>query len=666
MDAPKPARQHPLLGHPEGPFRFELETAPDPLEEKDEPFLPLADSERHARTLLARLSLGSTLLARVALRLPRSVVRPGGSGRDALTTPQIEDQLARARAEFAAVKADGVARLLEPGPDGFRSLPVIFCKKTRASFHPPCPACGTPLADCRDDAFLRDHGLPERSTSAVRYLKCPACPSTALYTTAPPSEERPKGDVKIRRRTELVRDWRGLVRGGKADFPCAACEHRAECYPAGDASPIPAETRLVAVSYYEFQALPLEAFPLHFDEAADLLGGADWAALRERVRHAGTAGRDRLLEDLDAAFSGPGQFLSSGPRLALEALWLKLSLFAGLARAVRAVHAATGRPHLGLGPHTALAAAAPRATLPARWAFSAKLVGLGSSLRVPTGPGGPEIFAPAPDVDSHFVSPLVSGASHGKEYSLAASVRSATPAEGRTKIEGVLSSDRVRLEEFQEGDAVRIVPTTGGPSIEGLVFWGVLGAREERAVRFSAELPAALPKVPDFQAGVALYRRFGTSADLYALGLLLFRAVLVNDGRDFFAVEGAVQRVLKKLELRLEGKGRAGADRVASELARLLDEEEAFEPAAMLHEADARATEVAAVPSALWSDVLRFGFRLLTSVAGFSFDDSGAALAEAEALESRARIELFQKAERDREIAEACAQVLQELQAKPS
>jgi hypothetical protein len=660
MDAPKPSGL-PLLGSAWGPFRFELETAPEPLEDRDEPFLPLSDSERHARTLLARISMGGRPLARVALRLPRSVYRPGGA---ATSNPQIEEQLARARAEFLACRADGVASLLDPGPDGFRSLPLIFCKKTRASFHPPCPGCGAPLADCRDDAFLRDHGLPERSTSAVRYLKCPSCPATTLYTTAPPSEERPKGDVKIRRRTELFRDWRALAQAGKMPgFACAGCEFRKECYPAGDASPIPAETRLVAVSFYEFQALPIEAFPLHFDEAADLLGGAPWATIRERVRHAGAAGRDALLAELDGAFDGPGQFLTSGPRLGLEVLWLKLSLFSGLARALRGVHAALGRPHLGLGPPTAFAVAPPRSTLPARWGFAAKLAGLGSSVRVPTGPGGPEIFAPGPDVDTHFVSPLVAQASHGKELALAASVRSVTG----TRIEGVLSSDRARLDDLREGDAVRITPSTGGPALEGLVFWGVLGPREERAVKFSAELPAALPKVSDFQAGVAVYRKFGPDCDLYALGLLLFRAALVNDGRDLFAVEGAVQRVLKKLELRLEGSGRGtwGPDRIAGELSRLLDEEDAFEPAALLFEEGARSAGPPGIPPALWADVLKYGFKLLTSLSGFSIFDAGAALSEAEELERRARIELFQRGERDREIAEACAELLSELQAKP-
>ena len=56
---------------------------------------------------------------------------------------------------------------------------------------------------------------------------------------------------------------------------------------------------------------------------------------------------------------------------------------------------------------------------------------------------------------------------------------------------------------------------------------------------------------------------------------------------------------------------------------------------------------------------------MLTSFSGFSIADSAQAASEAEDLERRARIELFQKGERDHDLYEACSELLAELQAKP-
>ena len=200
----------PLLGSAGGDLRFELLLAGgDALESKDDPFVPLSDSSRIARVLLGRVASGvDHTLHPVAVKIQRSSYRPAASGsaKETLTNPLIEEMWRRERENLLKCAGDEVVPLIDLGEESFRNRPTTFCKKIRAYFHPPCPKCGGPLRDCRDDALLRDHGLPEYSRSIVRYLHCVDCVAKpgrkTFYTTSTGSDENIKGDVDVRRRGE--------------------------------------------------------------------------------------------------------------------------------------------------------------------------------------------------------------------------------------------------------------------------------------------------------------------------------------------------------------------------------------------------------------------------------------------------------------------------------
>jgi hypothetical protein len=320
--------------------------------------------------------------------------------------------------------------------------------------------------------------------------------------------------------------------------------------------------------------------------------------------------------------------------------------------------------------------------LPARWTFRAKLIGVAGPHRFTTAgaPAGalPDLLVPAADVDRIFVSPMVRKAEFGREESLRVTLRSVKADGNRIRVEGSASSERARMESCQPGDVLRFVPAAGSGPLEGMTVWGTVDAPEERGIRFTALLDAAgseAKKPGDFDAQVAIFPRFQVPCDLYGLGMLLFRTLLVNDTTDLLTVDDGVQRVLKKLALWLEGKKSPAAARVAGELMPIVErEKEVFSSPAVLYLQDDRDERPRVLPPRLWSDLLLFGFKLVTAVPGFSFATGHAdcaadrpeglmdqVMTELAALEDRVRIELFSKADRDREIFEICSELLDEL-----
>ena len=701
---PAAAADVPVVGTGGDFLRFELALAEgDALLQQEDPFVPLSDAGRFSRVLLGRIAggKGGTLIP-LAVKIQRSSYRPSGSGarKEDLTNLQLKEMWRREQKNLARCAGTDVVSLLDLGEESFASRPVTFCRKVQAYFHPPCPQCRSLLEDCKDDALLRDHGLPEYGSTATRYLHCRACARSGagpkiFYTAGTPAEERLKGRAEVRRRGELYRDFAAIFREKLPEeerqrlarrFPCAGCPHREECYPAsaGAGQPVPAETRLTPLSYYEFHMLPLQACELHYDEFADLLGGASWEAVRARARQRGGPGRETLLVRLDEVFASPFQWLYRGEgaaRFALEVLRLKIVLFSQLCRALREYHARCREPHLDLDPSKVMVRPGEAGRgLPARWNFRVKLGGVASPRRLPTDEG-PELLVPSPDADKTFLSPLLRETEFGREEPMRVSVQSVQAEGPRVRLEGTVSSDRARLDAFLPGDVIRVIPSSAKGPLEGLTFWGVLGERQDRGVRFTTLLgegtvgAAASVKPQEFDAGVAFFRRFHVPCDLYPLGLLLLRTLLVNDERDLFSVDDALQRVLKKLTLWLEERDLPAGPKVAAQVRALLEgEEDVFNPSSILYAREERKDLRAAVPARLWSDLLLLAFKLVTCVSGFSVCAHHAdypaerpeevldrVLAELGELETRADVELFSRAARDGDIFDACRELTAEL-----
>lgn len=393
-----------MLASQPGGLRFELVSPEGPLEGRDDPFTTLSDSGRFARVYLARVSMGPTPLRLIALKVRRSAPQVPDAPP---TNAAVDERWEREVATLRASASPDVVRFFDPGPDEDRGRPVLFCRKVRKSFHPICPACLGSLRDCRDDSVLRTAGLTPYSEGSVRYLSCAACSANGpVFYSEAPAPEGTTADVRGPAR--LARDGGAILAAEVSEdarerlerqFPCYTCEHRAECYPEGadEATPIPAESRLVPFSFHDLQAIPMEVLPLGYGDFADLLGGAEWPEVRARaLAEPGASGREAELASLDAALGSSSPWFHRSDRTGrfpLEVLRLKLALFGQAARGVRGVHEASGRAILGLGPRGVMVGSiGSGADLPALWSFHAKVIDVGGE------DPGPDGAAPAADL----------------------------------------------------------------------------------------------------------------------------------------------------------------------------------------------------------------------------------------------------------------------------
>jgi len=397
-----------MLGSPPAGLRFELVLPDGDLEGRDDPFLTLSDSGRFARVLLARVAMGPTPLRTVALKMRRPAPRTGGTPP---SNPAVDERWDRELATLRAVSSPDVVRFLDPGSESDRVGPVTFCRKMRLAFHPLCPECMAPLRDCRDDAQLRASGLPPYSEGSTRFLTCAACAAKRTDGAAifyGESAQAASGSAEVRDLNRLARDGGAILRASisaetrdrlQREFPCYACAHRDECYSESSdgSSPVIAESRLMPLSPFDLQAIPMEVLPLRFDEFADLLGGAAWSEVRARaLAEPGGAGRASVLATLDAVLASPLLWLHGNDRtgrLPLEVLRLKLALFGQAARGLRAVHEAAGRALLDLGPSGVMVdVGGSGSDLPALWSFRAKMIDVGGD------DPGPDGAPPAADL----------------------------------------------------------------------------------------------------------------------------------------------------------------------------------------------------------------------------------------------------------------------------
>lgn len=429
---------------------------------------------------------------------------------------------------------------------------------------------------------------------------------------------------------------------------------------------------------------------LQYDEFSDLLGGAVWEEALDRWSRSGfSMARQQTLRSFASYFSSSPQFLFSEDRqrYSLELFWLKWNLFTGLCRRIQGIHQEHQRPLLNLQPaHLRLTmAAATEPFLPVRWGFSLDTSNLQLADRF-TPPGMPadfpaQLFSPSPDAHPLYSAPLVRRQELEQEETATLLVRStermrdSPPGEIRGIVQAQLVSDQLKGADYSLGDLFLVAPNLSEEG-ESLRIWASKRGSAERGVLLEGVTEPVSPAVWEgfekarqkvfARSEVVIYKSLHIPCDLYSLGMILFRTLLVNDRQEMEGVYEAVDRTagqLGPISLSLENQEKQFLSRRLRFYLR--KEGEILSKKAIFHRQQERENGCDAIPDDLWIEALLIGFRLIQNRVEVPLDQLGGLMgrvtADAERLGGRIKLELFGSRERNREILEACDLIRKEL-----
>ncbi len=611
-----------------------------------DPFARAAGGDGERRAYLAELqSAAGAVSDSLLLELPAVAAADAASGRAPPTNLAVESRWARQADDLRRLgeASRHVCQLLLPAPAGGpapKLPPMVFCPTRRRLYAIPCPRTLEPLTTCRDDDLLGRAGLPLYSTTRVALLHHPAAESARQRTGATRfyvASETPPPELAER----------GVLGLGQLRAELAATLERA----AAEGKPIdPEELPAVAsadgetASWWVFTDrdtpyLLTRRAEFSFDRFADHLAGrsADPAA-GEKPEAAGYL------------FAAEGSGLD-----AVEILTLKLSLFSQVVNALVAYYKTLARPHLDLHPgHLAVEPGSPGDDLPQRWSFQVKLLGT-SSARPRRLPQDGVVMSPPRRPLVPYCSPAV---------------REATLIRPRT---GELVIDRL-IED--PGTPDRGTPGRGAPDRDGRARWQIQGrlrdpsgilphpsARnllelewQEAWLGIAAQTatahcdPAASPNPAELDFVTrplvfepAAVERLGRARDLslpgvryriwpelnvrddiYSLGVLLLRLLLVNDRQDLSTLGALIGSIPEASARRPEAlSGEQSVD--ASLMVALADQAEALAPSNVFYRAEDRSpNRPNPIPEELWQQILRLAWRLVARGPGFGLGDNGA------------------------------------------
>jgi len=417
---------------------------------------------------------------------------------------------------------------------------------------------------------------------------------------------------------------------------------------------------------------------LHWDKVCDLLGGADWSTIPEPVHS---------LPLFRATFSSGRQFLFQDEpgRLPLEQLWLKLSGFASLCRRVAEFYRLYQRPYLSLDPaHISGRVSDHSFTwLPARWLFAVELdVAKGAqSLVHETMPKemARDIFVPSGDLDADYAAPVMRQWPMGRELPVTVLLRSIERIPDDTDEQlsrGLLRahvfSETVSFVDCSEQDTFHLAIRLPGSGTAPVPLWARRVEKAERGLVVSGmtdpipnatwtQLERAKQQVFS-DTGASIYRAFHHASDLYSLGMLLFRGLLVHQTQSLEQVQQHIAGVLERLEPLVQGLNPDDHWTLFTRVSgRLKERSEVFLPPSI------------SIPESLWYEALICGLRLVPGIRGFSFCGSEGstdhtplpealqgAMCAAECVAEQARVELFDAAARHRDLMRVCDRALAE------
>lgn len=644
------ARLLPTAGA-KAPFGLHLVLDPSPTGPDGAPFVRLSEADDLSRVLLAAIKGDDdTLIELCAVKLLPDVWPEGATPATlGATNRDLEDrwELERNRLCDLRTLSPYFPRLVRfdaaEGETAGHLPPLFYSRPARSFFVPPCPRCRGPLALCRDEGWLGGAGLSSYCATLERFLWCERCargdgPPT-VYTTAKIAAP----GVTVRSAADLLEDLSGALRGEWTEEESAALLNETTAKAirtqraADAAGGTTARDVIRPFTFYGSPILVTVAEPLDLEALADALGGRPFEELPVRC----PGGADALPSRWAwlAQAPAPTRLLilsheSSGLD-AVEIFLLKLTAFRQILEGLIDFYRKTGRPHLDLHPrHLHFELSGAGEGLPLLWTLNARIHGVSAGTLTLAAPGSPGVVLPGRGLTVPYAAPEI------QEFRLAGLrpgelVFTDLDEEGagsrRFRLGGRLSdpyglypAPRPRDTIFLSipdptldlgftGLAVRLKP--GDPVRTGeATFTSDLLKLEEGPLRrirlaIGTKIPGARYRVhPDF----------GTPSDLHALGVVLLRLLLRNDGQDITAVLKASDRIGRDLGAAQVGETRhgvtlAGLLKRVPEAATVFSREQVF-----WGRDDRRAGRPNAIPEALWHRALLLALRLVTRHPGFS------------------------------------------------
>jgi hypothetical protein len=615
------------------PFAIFLSPADEPA--GGDPFVRLDRIEDGAsRAYLAELrSAAGVVCQRLVLKLPATGLERSGTGDERpASLISVDLEWARRAADLRRLgeASHHFPRLLLPAessPPPTELPPMVYCPGRGRLFAIHCPQTLEALVTCRDDALLAAAGLPAYSTTRTALLFNPGLERASesplrFWVTAeqPPPELAEKGVGGLAQlRQELAETLAAKAEGPEAVSPAD--------YPDPSAGKRTA-WRVFTDRDSPYLLTPYAAYD--FDRFVDHLGGRSATAKAE--------GADQTSDPATAA--GPGYlFAAEGSGLdAVEVLLLKLVLFSQVLQALRSYYQTIRLPHLDLHPgHLVVSPLTRGDDLPHRWSFQLELLGL-SAARSRTMPQGVEVNLPPDPPRIPYCSPRVQTASllkTGTGEAIIDRVQKLKADDGpRWEIHarlrdpnGILPRptrrDWLRIEWPQSllGGSLRATmarcdPEVGGNPAELLIVTAplVLDPSEGQSLEKARNL-----KLPGVRYRV--HPELHVPDDVYSLGVLLLRSILVNDRQDLSAVAKPIAAIRPVIGPEATD-GEASIDE--SLAAALAEQPEAFASSNVFYRSSDRASNrPSSIPEELWQELLHFAWRLIARGPGFGLPPDG-------------------------------------------
>jgi hypothetical protein len=458
---------------------------------------------------------------------------------------------------------------------------IFYDANLRAPVQPKDRVTGAAWTLCRDDGALSAKGLPAYSTSLARYLWIE--PADGDRHAVPVTSAAPENDST----RPLAQAFEGLL----------------PFHPGG--------------------RLMVRAFaPIAYEAWVDLLSGAPWRGVehgRDAVRLAGVY---RTLQERNTLQHGSGHLFFSGRGLAArlaEAFHLKLHTLAAIFRLAHSHVQSSKLPFLNLNAASfRLQLAESDAALPFLWNFKASLATPGEAVALPVATTSARYFIPAKFGGNSIYRPTTLTAPVDAAGQVR--IRKVLPTKDtETILEGTLATQerlvaggsdllwlRLSLPSGRVDLYATIEPADGAASgeVRFRTLPQSLPAKVIDALRQAEGVP--LPGTP-FQTVPLL----STPCDLYALGVLAVRTLLVDDE---LSLPVALDEILS-----LAGKSAAAQDpsqSPADRIAALADRHESIAatlgPHRLLREKIA--PNAAAFPADLWWDAISLIIRLFPGI----------------------------------------------------